>query len=287
MVDANLLLTMLALGAPPDLADRWLVITRTETKPGAGLVETTPYAGLRPNLYIDVGSVHDSEKVARAACQSQDSVPCYVKFAGPRIDAAAAKAAAEKAPAVARQAVSVRGTTVWLVVGGTPGPKVCEEGAALSRTVDLYLNGTPRRIGTFETRARTCCQGLKAKRAPKGLAVFEARCESPSCGGACLKDRTVVIVVENDLTASVARQLECTEDLSVPPDPHATCDALVSDARRFRLVHTSAVTVTPCPDQPEAWDRITAEVETTRYKKGRLVTRTSREPHLEGLWGCE
>jgi hypothetical protein len=289
----------LLLTAAPDYSDKWLVIEKTETKPAAGLVDTTPYSGLRPKLYIKVRHAPADQATANAKCEAAKAagVQCYVKFAGQAAGSLAAIEAALKATSskdiVYRMDLQLRGRKVPLVVRGK-GARTkaqlnewCEEGWVASGAATLFWAATPIRLPTMRARKGTCCTPLKQAPSPAGLTVLTQSCESPSCGGGCFKDTWAIIISDNHISQARAEYLHCHQDLSMPPDPAATCDRLETSNTRLSFTRTSNVRVTPCPDQTEAWEKIVKRVVTTTYRKGRFVTRARTIPHLEKLWGCE
>lgn len=289
----------LTLTAAPDYSGKWLVIEKTETTPAQGLIDTTPYSGLRANLYIKVGQALSDKEEAMASCEGVKAAggDCYVKFAGQAAGSAAAiEAALEGTPStdiVYRVDLQLRDREVPLIVRGkgarneTEFNEWCEEGWIATGSPTLYWAAAPIRLPEMKARKGTCCSPLKKAPSPPGVTVLTQSCSSPSCGGGCFKDTWAIIIPHNHIAGTRTEYVRCDEDLSMPPDPRATCDTLQTSKKRLRFTHTTNVRVTECPGDEPAWQKIVKKVATTRYRKGRLVTRSKTVPHLESLWGCE
>jgi len=293
------IIAALTLTAAPDYSGKWLIIEKTETTAAKGLVDTSPYSGLRPNLYIKVARALADESTATANCEAIKAAggDCYVKFAGQAAGSAAAiEAALEDTPSkdiVYRLDLQLRGRKVPLIVRGKGARNEaefnewCEEGWVAIGVPTLYWAATPIQLPSMKARKGTCCTPIERAPSPPGVTVLTQSCSSPSCGGGCFKDTWAIMIPHNNISDAHAEYLECDEDLSMPPDPRATCDLLRTSKKQLRFTRSRDVRVTPCPEQPETWQKIVKKVATTTYRKGRFITRTRTVPHLKNLWGCD
>ena len=291
MLTALLLLNLQT--TPERGVEGWLVITKTETKPAPGLIETTPFGGLKPNLYIRVAGAFGTRAQAEKSCAALKAKgeACYVKNAGKK--AGGAQRSQLKGRVAFSTKLELRGRKVELVVtGNIPKNKKesqeerCLEQVPLQAEAYLLWGDKPRKLGRFKGSMQTCCELIKKRAAPPGLHAFTMKCASISCGGGCTKNTFTILVPEDNLQSARAIDVDCTESLTAPPDPKATCDKLNLTKKTIRLTNTLKVDVSPCKGDPDSWEKVIAHQEVLRYTKRSLRRSTQKVPLYKGLWGC-
>jgi hypothetical protein len=261
MVGALLAATAALLAPPAEAApleNRWLAIVGTESTPQVGWVETTPYAGLRPHLFIRVDGTFAEEKAARARCAEHEQAgrKCYARFAGPRRPAGPptldeAKQLAEWASGgrvLFARRLEAGGSEAPLVVATHPaagaGEGVCDEmtpgtwdSAAI---VYLFRNGVnPIELGRYASVSYSCCGGFERRTpAPPGMLVFVSQCDAFSCGAFCDHSSHLLALSATDAALAVVRDVTCTEVVSAEPDVQsaAICSRVRVDAEAVTIV---------------------------------------------------
>jgi hypothetical protein len=292
----------------PDLGGRWIVISQTESRPGPGLQDTSPYSGLRPGYFVKVEDAFADKQAALARLKALHATRCgqdrcYVRHTGERLETVALEQARTLAARTSggqvthAQLLSLRGYQIPLVVVRTGTSDEADEdcleaGEVLGAGTQVWLfwSAAGRRLAEFQgASGLLCCRPWETRPAPARLRVLAATCQAASCGGACVRTTRVIAVPEDMPHEAVALDLRCDQVVSALPAMAAqtACDRLETSDRSFRLSQTET-RVTPCPKDDGLVERAEERVRTLEYRDGLLKRSTGAwKPRLPDLWGCD